>query len=309
MCPATWETEPLARAKFNNMSVRRRSQAPDEQPRNILETIVWHKEEEIDHLQQQECLEGLKRRLDKLVDPTAPKDFLEAITECNSAQNNGKPAIIAEVKKASPSKGIIREDFDPIALAKAYERGGATCISVLTDEKFFLGSFDYLTQIRQSVSLPLLCKDFILSSYQIYMARLHGADAVLLIAAVLSDSDLQKFIQIVQIELGMTALVEVHTIEELDRVLAISGVRLVGINNRSLEDFSVSLETTCRLVEMRKSELNRCSITIVSESGLFTAEDIRMVTKGGVGAVLIGESLVKCNDPSTAIAQLLTEFS
>lgn len=288
------------------MSVRRRSQAPDEQPRNILEKIVWHKEEEIDHLQQQECLEDLKRRLDK----SAPKarDFLKAIN-CNSTRNNGKPAIIAEVKKASPSKGILCEDFDPIALAKAYQDGGATCISVLTDEKFFLGSFDYLAQICKSVSLPLLCKDFILDSYQIYMARLHGADAVLLIAAVLTDSELQKFIQTIQTELGMTALVEVHTIEELDRVLAIPGVRLVGINNRSLEDFSVNLETTCRLVEMRKSELNRRSITIVSESGLFTAEDIRVVTKGGVGAVLMGESLVKCDDPSTAIAQLLSDFS
>jgi indole-3-glycerol phosphate synthase len=211
--------------------------------------------------------------------------------------------VIAEVKKASPSKGVIREDFDPVAIAQSYQRGGATCLSVLTDKKFFQGSFDYLKQIRAVVDSPLLCKDFIIYPYQMYYARAHGADAVLLIAAILSDKDLQYFIKIANL-LGMTPLIEVHTLAELDRVLALEGVALLGINNRNLENFSVDLQTTCTLLAERQEALQKRDILVVSESGLFTAADLNRVSQAGAKAVLIGESLMKQPDPGLALAEL-----
>jgi indole-3-glycerol phosphate synthase len=209
------------------------------------------------------------------------------------------------VKKAPPSKGVIREDFDPVAIAQSYAANGAACISVLTDRKFFQGSFDYLQQIRAAVDVPLLCKDFLIYPYQIYLARSHGADAVLLIAAILSDKDLQYFLKITH-ALGMAALIEVHTLAELDRVLALEGVTLVGINNRNLEDFSVDLETTCNLLSDRSQQLQEQGILVVSESGLHTPQDLQRVYQAGVQAVLIGESLVKQPDPGGAIATLFS---
>jgi indole-3-glycerol phosphate synthase len=218
-------------------------------------------------------------------------------------QGKTKPALIAEVKKASPSKGVLREDFDPVAIALSYQQGGASCISVLTDEKFFQGSFENLAKIRAAVDLPLLCKDFILYPYQMYLARVRGADAVLLIAAILSDHDLQYFIKIAK-GLKMAALIEVHTLAELDRVLALDGVTLVGINNRNLEDFSVDLQTTCQLLQARGEEIHSRDILVVSESGLHASADLNLVAQAGASAVLIGESLVKQPDPKTAIASL-----
>ena len=212
--------------------------------------------------------------------------------------------MIAEIKKASPSKGVIREDFDPVAIAKSYQQGGASCLSVLTDKKFFQGSFDNLSKVRDVVDLPLLCKDFVIYPYQIYLARYYGADAVLLIAAVLSDQDLQYFLKIAKV-LGMTALIEVHTLEELDRVLTLDGVNLIGINNRNLEDFSVDLQTTCQLLQSRQSQFQSRDILVVSESGLYTREDISLVTQAGAKAVLIGESLIKQPDPGVALNQLI----
>lgn len=206
-------------------------------------------------------------------------------------------------KKASPSKGVIREDFEPVAIAKSYEEGGATCLSVLTDEKFFQGSFENLAKVRQEVNLPLLCKEFIIYPYQIYLARINGADAVLLIAAILPDQDLQYFVKIIH-ALGMNALVEVHTLAELDRVLSIKDIKLIGINNRNLEDFSVDLQTTCQLIESRREILRENQITIVSESGLHTYDDLQIVKEAGANAVLIGESLVKQPQPDKAIASL-----
>ncbi|HLO50252.1 MAG TPA: indole-3-glycerol phosphate synthase TrpC, partial [Kamptonema sp.] len=219
-----------------------------------------------------------------------------------------KPAIIAEVKKASPSKGVIREDFDPAAIALAYQQGGASCISVLTDVKFFQGSFDNLKIVRSTVDLPLLCKDFLIYPYQIYLARIQGADAVLLIASILSDKDLQYFVKIVK-ALGMTALIEVHTLEELDRVLTIEGVTLVGINNRNLEDFTVTLETTNKLLAERGSQMRDRGILVVSESGLHNREDLTLVANAGAEAVLIGESLVKQPDIAQALAKLTAEIA
>jgi indole-3-glycerol phosphate synthase len=276
--------------------LRYQVKVPDAEPQHILEEIVWHKETEVDQWRDRRPLLQLRKQVHELT--VAPKDFVGALR-----QSQRQPALIAEVKKASPSKGVIRPDFDPVAIAQAYHQGGANCLSVLTDRKFFQGSFEYLQQVRGTVDLPLLCKDFLVYPYQIYMARLHGADAVLLIAAILSDKDLQYFLKIVQ-TLGMTALIEVHTLEELDRVLTLDGVQLVGINNRNLQDFSVDLQTTCDLLEARGDALQQRDILIVSESGLYTNADLQRVHQAGAGAVLIGESLMRQPDPGQAIAPL-----
>ncbi len=264
-------------------------------PHHILEEIVWQKQQEVTVMKEQLTLTDLKSQLN--LAPTV-RNFLNALR-----QNSIKPSIIAEVKKASPTKGVIRANFEPIEIAQAYERGGASCISVLTDEKFFQGSFENLRLIRSNVKLPLLCKEFIIDPYQIYFARVNGADAVLLIAAILPDQTLQEFLVIIQ-SLGMTALVEVHTLTELDRVLALSNVQLVGINNRNLENFILNLGTTKYLLAKRRQKLSHLDITTVSESGLYTAADLNFVAQAGAEAVLIGESLVKQADLEQAVKAL-----
>jgi len=277
-------------------SLRYQAKVPDAAPRHILEEIVWQKETEVAQLRERVPLLELQKQVKDL---PLPRAFLQAL-------QHGKtyPAIIAEVKKASPSKGIIREDFDPVAIARSYEQGGATCLSVLTDQKFFQGSFDNLARIRAVTDLPLLCKEFIIYPYQMYLARISGADAILLIAAILSDKDLQYFLKIAA-TLGMAALVEVHTLAELDRVLALEGINLIGINNRNLEDFSVDLQTTCRLLNERHDQLRSQNILVVSESGLHTPADLSLVEAAGASAVLVGESLMRQPDPAVALAELV----
>ncbi len=268
-------------------NLRYQTPAPDAAPRHILEEIVWHKETEVAQMRQRLPLVELQHRI-AAAPPT--RDFVAALR-----RGKTQPALIAEVKKASPSRGVLRPDFDPVAIAQAYEVGGATCLSVLTDQKFFQGSFAALAQVRQQVELPILCKDFILYPYQMYLARLKGADAVLLIAAILPDKDLQYFIKIANL-LGMSPLIEVHTLAELDRVLGLTGVTLVGINNRNLADFSVDLQTTCKILAARTVFLREQGILVVSESGLHTPADLRLVAEAGTQAVLIGESLVRQSD-------------
>lgn len=275
--------------------LRYQVKVPGSDPQHILEEIVWYKEGEVDRMRQLQPLVELQKQLQDLA---PPHDFLAALK-----QGKTQPAVIAEVKKASPSKGVIREDFDPVAIAQAYEQGGATCLSVLTDQKFFQGSFANLSKIRSVTDLPLLCKDFIIYPYQMYQARVNGADAILLIAAILPDKDLQYFLKIAK-ALGLTALVEVHTLEELDRVLSLDGVMLVGINNRNLQNFSVSLQTTCDILAQRREQLQAKGILVVSESGLHTPADLSLVSKAGASAVLIGESLMRQPDPASALLQL-----
>jgi indole-3-glycerol phosphate synthase len=275
-------------------------EVPGDRPEHILEEIVWHKEREVGQLREKKPLDTLQKQVAEM---PRPLDFLGALQQGKTA-----PAVIAEVKKASPSKGVIRADFDPVEIATAYQRGGASCLSVLTDRKFFQGSFENLQNVRQVVDLPLLCKEFIIYPYQIYYARAHGADAVLLIAAILDNKDLSYFLKIVRV-LGMTALVEVHTAEEFDRVLALEGVNLIGINNRNLADFSVDLENTCTLMAARRSQLAERGIVVASESGIHTAEDLQKVANAGVNAVLIGESLIKQDDPGQAIVDLFSASS
>jgi indole-3-glycerol phosphate synthase len=212
--------------------------------------------------------------------------------------------VIAEIKKASPSKGVIREDFDPEAIARGYAAGGASCLSVLTDKSFFQGGFDVLVQVRQVVELPLLCKDFILSPYQLYQARAAGADAALLIAAILSDQDLAYLLKVAR-GLGLAALVEVHDAEELERVLALEGVQLIGINNRNLASFETDLATTEQLTARYGAQIRAKGALLVSESGLFSRDDLDRVQGAGADAVLVGEALMRQADVTAALETLI----
>jgi indole-3-glycerol phosphate synthase len=209
------------------------------------------------------------------------------------------------VKKASPSKGVIRENFDPEAIAKGYAAGGASCLSVLTDKQFFQGGFEVLVQVRQAVDLPLLCKDFILSPYQLYQARAAGADAALLIAAILTDQDLAYLLKVAG-SLGLTVLVEVHDAEELERVLALEGVQLIGINNRDLATFHTDLATTEQLTTRYGEQIRAKGCLLVSESGLFSRDDLDRVQSAGADAVLVGESLMRQEDVTAALERLIS---
>jgi indole-3-glycerol phosphate synthase len=212
--------------------------------------------------------------------------------------------VIAEVKKASPSKGVIREDFDPVAIARGYAAGGASCLSVLTDKKFFQGGFEVLVDVRGAVELPLLCKDFILTPYQLYQARAAGADAALLIAAILTDQDL-AYLQKVARALGLAVLVEVHDAPELERVLALEGFDLIGINNRDLSTFTVDLATTEQLMATYGSQVRAKGALLVSESGLFSRDDLDRVVSAGADAVLVGEALMRQVDVTAALETLI----
>ncbi len=300
------------------LSIRRRSPAPavvvasqvyqtaspEAKPRHILEEIVWHKEQEVERQRQQLPLKQLQQQLDQ-----APpvRDFVAALT-----QSPHPVSLIAEVKKASPSRGILRDPFDPVAIAQSYEAGGASCLSVLTDERFFQGSGESLRQIRQAVGIPILCKEFILYPYQILWARTLGADAVLLIAAILADADLGYFLKLIR-QLGMAALLEVHTSQELQRVLRLSQLQevkervLIGINNRDLRTFTVDLNTTRSLLATY-SDLLR-DLPIVSESGIHSSADLQQLRAWGVRSVLVGEALVKQPNPGQAVRHLLSSQS
>ena len=268
----------------------------DGEPRHILEKIVWEKDREVEAARQRVPLDTLKQQIAKL---PATRDFSGALRGSEI-----KPAVIAEVKKASPSKGVIREDFDPVAIAKAYAAGAASCLSVLTDKTFFQGGFDVLVDVRQAVDLPLLCKEFILSPYQLFQARAAGADAVLLIAAILTDQDLQ-YLQKAAIGLGLSVLVEVHDAEELERILAIGGFALIGINNRDLTNFETDLATTEQLMKLHRDRLAQSGALIVSESGLFNRSDLDRVKAAGAEAVLVGEALMRQEDIQSGLEQLI----
>lgn len=266
------------------------------EPRNILEKIVWEKDREVASARDRVSLDQLKKQVAEL---PATRDFLAALkASCR------KPAVIAEVKKASPSKGVIREDFDPVAIAQGYAAGGASCLSVLTDKQFFQGGFEVLVQVRQVVELPLLCKDFILSPYQLFQARAAGADAALLIAAILTDADMAYLLKVAQ-ALGLTVLVEVHDAAELERVLALDGVQLIGINNRNLATFDIDLATTEQLTERYGEQIRAKGCLLVSESGLFSRDDLDRVQSAGADAVLVGESLMRQPDVTTALESLI----
>ena len=266
------------------------------EPRHILEKIVWEKDREVAAARERVSLEKLRGQV---ADLPPCRDFSAALlASCR------KPAVIAEVKKASPSKGVIREDFDPEAIARAYAAGGASCLSVLTDKAFFQGGFEVLVQVRQVVDLPLLCKDFILSPYQLYQARAAGADAALLIAAILSDQDMAYLLKVAR-SLGLAVLVEVHDAAELDRVLALGGVELIGINNRNLATFHTDLAVTEQLTASHGERVRAKGCLLVSESGLFSRDDLDRVQGAGADAVLVGEALMRQADVTAALETLI----
>ena len=257
---------------------------------SYLDKILSTKALEVEQQKSFLNLDDIKLRID---DASPTKGFINAIQERNK---KGLVSVIAEIKKASPSKGIIREDFSPLEIAKQYETNGATCLSVLTDEKYFQGSLDYLKQVRTQVEIPLLRKDFIIDEYQIYQSKLYGADCILLIVSALTDNQLIEYKSIAE-ELSLDVLVEVHNQQELERILTMN-FSLIGINNRNLSTFEVSLETTREL--SRQSE----EATLVSESGIRTKKDIEEILSYGVLNFLVGESFMRAEDPGNELKKL-----
>lgn len=256
----------------------------------VLDRIVAVKRREIAEARERVPEAELHRRL---ADAPPVRDFFAALAK------PGPIRLIAEIKKASPSAGVIREDFDPVAIAQIYERHGASCLSVLTDEPHFQGRLEYLTAVRESVELPVLRKDFVLETYQVLEARAAGADAVLLIAECLDDCNLRKLHNEI-VELGMTPLVELYDPENLPRVLA-AGASLVGVNNRDLRTFKVDLEHTLRLRPEIPAEC-----IMVSESGVRSRTDVERLQAAGVDAILVGESLMREPDIGAAVDRLLS---
>ena len=259
---------------------------------NILDKIVEEKKREIAKLPARIIAAGDLR--DALLEHGERRDFLAALKK----PSRGDIGLIAEVKKASPSAGIICQDFDPVRIAQEYEAAGASCLSVLTDEKFFQGSLDYLRQIRAAVQLPLLRKDFIIDERQILEAIEWGADAILLIVSILTDEQLQKFHSLA-LDAGLAALVEVHDESELQRALKI-GAELIGVNNRDLKTFKVDLATTEKLA----AKLGEGK-TLVAESGIHTRADVERLKKCGAKAILVGESLLRGGDIKTKVRELI----
>lgn len=262
---------------------------------NILDKIVEQKRREVDKLPFRPLAAGDLH--DAMLERNESRDFLTAL----KSPPAGDVALIAEVKKASPSAGVIRPDFDPVTIAKRYEVAGAACISVLTDEQFFQGSLDYLKQIREAVKLPLLRKDFMIDERQILEAIEWGADAILLIVAILDDERLKRFHNLAT-SAGLAALVEVHDEAELERALAIHPP-LIGVNNRNLKTFKVDLGTTERLAQRLFAA--QPDALLVAESGIHTRADVERLKRCGSRAILVGESLMRGSDGEIAAARKL----
>lgn len=258
---------------------------------DILKKIMHRKAEEIAARTERVPLPRLERAA-AAADP--PRGFVDSMAAKVAA---GEAAVIAEIKKASPSKGVLRESFEPAEIAAAYARGGAACLSVLTDRDFFQGSDDYLKQARAACSLPVIRKDFIIDPYQVYEARAIGADCILLIAACLDDARLAELNGLAH-DLGMDVLVEVHDAGELDRALAVPG-RLIGINNRDLRSFHISLETTLDLLGSVPADR-----LLVTESGIHHREDVQRMRAHGVHAFLVGEAFMRAEDPGAELHRL-----
>ncbi len=261
----------------------------------ILDKIVAHKYEELAESRRRQPHADLIARVRDLEDQ--PRGFERALRTSN---NSGWTAIIAEVKKGSPSKGIIRADFDPVETASIYQDHGATCLSVLTDQKFFFGHLNYLNLIREQVSLPLLRKDFICDPYQITEARVAGADAILLIAAILETDRIIEYIGLAR-DLSLDVLLEVHDEKELEKAL-VTDCTLVGINNRNLQTFVTDLATTERLASQIPAER-----LVVAESGIKGRDDILRLQSAGAGAFLVGESLMCEADIGAKLTELLAD--
>lgn len=253
----------------------------------MLNTIVVRKREDLRRQKQEVPLAALKER----IGARRPLDFAAALT-------GERIRVIAEIKRASPSRGIIAPDLDPVALARAYALGGAAAISVITEENFFGGSLAYLASVRETVSLPILRKDFIFEAYQVYEASAYGADALLLIVGILNQEQLSELMALSR-ELGLAALVEVHNAGEVDRAL-LAGAKIIGINNRNLRTFEVDINTTRSL----RSLIPRQHL-VVSESGIRSRDDAKKLKGWGVNAILVGEALVTASDIAAKLKELM----
>jgi indole-3-glycerol phosphate synthase len=258
---------------------------------DILNKIVAVKREEIAAAIKRKPMAVMREDAESRV---LTRDFVGAI---RSKQTSGRAAVIAEIKKASPSKGVLRTDFIPADHAQSYAEHGAACLSVLTDQQFFQGSVDYLKQARASCSLPVLRKDFMVDAYQIYESRVMGADCILLIAACLDDKQMQDM-EALALMLDMAVLVEVHDAAELERALRLK-THLIGINNRNLKTFEVSLQNTLDLVGKVPAER-----IVITESGISTAQDVKRMRDAKVNAFLVGEAFMRAEDPGVALAAL-----
>ncbi len=258
---------------------------------DILKKIMHRKAEEV--IARAERL-PLRERAAGLADAPPARGFADVLAAWVAA---GGPAVIAEIKKASPSKGVLREDFRPAEIAASYARGGATCLSVLTDRDFFQGSEAHLVEAREACALPVIRKDFIVDPYQVYEARAMGADCILLIVACLDDPQLANLSALAE-ELGMDVLVEAHDADELERAVAVPG-RLLGINNRNLRTFEVSLETTIGLLDRVPP-----GRILVTESGILAPEDVGRMRRHGVHAFLVGEAFMRTPDPGAELQRL-----
>ena len=259
---------------------------------DILARILARKHQEVEQRSRVRTLDSLRARAER-----APRTrgFADAIA---SRVDGGQTAVIAEIKKASPSKGLIRKDFDPATLARQYEAGGAACLSVLTDVDFFQGSNAYLSEARDACALPVLRKDFIVDEYQIFEARTIGADCVLLIVAALDELQLVDYSNLAQ-DLGMDVLIEVHDVDELEKALQ-TDARLIGVNNRNLRTFNVDLQTSLTLKEGIPSDR-----IAISESGIHSRADVERLTASGIQSFLIGEHFMRERDPGVALRQLM----
>lgn len=258
---------------------------------DILKRILARKQEEIEARLKQRSINRLRDQLDQA---SAVRGFAKSLKQ---RLDRGDSAVIAEIKKASPSKGVIRENFDPVQIAKSYEKAGAACLSVLTDEDFFQGHDDYLVAARAACSLPVIRKDFMVDPYQLYEARVLGADCILLIVAALDDDNLRRLFELSS-ELGMDALVEVHDQAELDRALKLD-LSFVGVNNRNLRSFETSLSTT---LDLLKGIPEDCFV--VTESGIHTPEDVQLMRENGVNAFLVGEAFMRAPEPGALLSEL-----
>jgi len=261
----------------------------------VLERIVKRKFEEIAQRSPSISIEHLKSQIEaQRGSDTDPRGFVRAL---EGRISNGGAGVIAEIKKASPSKGVLRDPFRPAEIASSYEKGGASCLSVLTDADFFQGHEEYLKQARSACGLPVIRKDFIVDPYQVYEARAIGADCILLIAACLEDQQMADLNGLAQ-ELGMDVLIEVHDGEELERTLPL-GNRLLGINNRNLHNFEVTLQTTLDLLDRIPEDY-----LVVTESGILEPQDVALMRQHRVNAFLVGEAFMRAEDPGQRLAQL-----
>ncbi|MCZ6617200.1 MAG: indole-3-glycerol phosphate synthase TrpC [Gammaproteobacteria bacterium] len=259
----------------------------------ILDEIVEHKHREVAARSKSKSASVLK---EQIAESLPPREFTQAL---QATVASGNPAVIAEVKKASPSKGVIREHYDPVAIAKSYERAGATCLSVLTDERYFQGSDDHLRAIREAVSLPVLRKEFIVDEYQVYETRAMGADCVLLIVSALDIMQLTVFHQLAR-SLELDVLLEVHNATELAAAVSLHPA-MIGINNRNLKTFETSLDNTFSLIENIPDD-----VLVVTESGIRERADVAAMRARNVNAFLVGEAFMKAENPGAALTRLFS---